>query len=185
VAQPWEKLTGESAQAFQAFALYRDMGPDRSLAKVAKELGKSSTIVERWSARDAWVVRVEAWDVEQDRLWRQQQLNSRREVGKRHLRIANAMQGKLVDALARLDVSQMTPADIARWIEVTAKVQRQAIGLGDHTVVSGPDGGPVELAHLSPDEARSRLAEVSAEIQRRLASDPDAVPLEGALEASS
>jgi hypothetical protein len=181
VAQPWERLHGESTQAFEAFVLYRDMGADRSLARVAKQLGKSTTIVERWSARDSWVTRVAAWEDEQDRLWRQQQINSRREVGKRHLRIANAMQGKLVDALARLDVSTMTAADISRWLEVSAKVQRQAIGLGDHQVHTGPEGGPIELASLSPDEARARLQEVSAEIQRRLSDNPDRVPLEGVL----
>lgn len=181
MAQPWERLRGESAPAFQAFALYRDMGADRSLAKVAKELGKSATLIERWSARDAWVTRVDAWDVEQDRLWRAQQLASRREVGKRHLRIANAMQGRLVDALARLDVSTMSPRDIAHWLEISAKVQRQALGQGDRTELTGADGGPLELASLSPGEARARLAEVSAEIQRRLTADPDAVPLAGAL----
>lgn len=181
MAQPWERLVNESAKSFEAFVRYRDMGPDRSLARVAKELGKSTTLIERWSARDAWVVRVEAWEVEQDRLWRQQQIASRREVGKRHLRIANAMQGRLVDALARLDVATLAPRDIAYWLEVSAKVQRQAIGQGDQLAVTGADGGPVELARLSPSEARARLAEVSAEIQRRLADNPDAVPLEGAL----
>lgn len=181
MAQPWERLTGESAKAFQAFVIYRDLGAERSLAKVATQLGKSTTLIERWSARDAWVTRVEAWDVEQDRLWRVQQLASRREVGKRHLRIANAMQGRLVDALARLDVSTMSPRDIAYWLEVSSKVQRQAIGQGDRTELVGADGGPIELANLSPDEARARLLEVSEELQRRLAADPDRVPLEGSL----
>lgn len=181
MAQPWERLTGESAKAFEAFVLYRDAGTDRSLAKVARTLGKSTTLVERWSARDAWVLRVEAWDVEQDRLWRRQQLASRAEVGKRHLRIANAMQDRLVRALASLDVATMSARDIGYWLEVSAKVQRQALGQGDHVAVTGEGGAPIELTHLSPDEARARLAEVSAEISRRLAADPEAIPLGGAL----
>lgn len=180
--QPWERLRGESAQAFQAFAKYRDLGVDRSLAKVAKELGKSTTIIERWSARDSWVLRVEAWDVEQDRLWRLQQLASRREVGKRQLRIANAMQAQLINALTKVDLSQLSPRDLGYWLEVSSKVQRQALGQADGRVeLTGEGGGPVQLEQLGPEEVRARLQEVHAELQRRLAANPDAVPLEGAL----
>ena len=47
----WERQDGETAQAFQAFAEYRDMGAERSLAKVAQKLGKSKPLMERWSSR--------------------------------------------------------------------------------------------------------------------------------------
>lgn len=179
--QPWERLVNESAPAFAAFVKYRDAGPDRSLAKVAKELGKSTTLIERWSARDHWVNRVAAWEVEQDRLWREQQLGHRRDVGRRQLRIANAMQAQLVQALSRLDLSTLSPRDLGYWLEVSTKVQRQALGLGEHIAHTGADGGPIELAQLSPDEARARLREVADEIARRVEANPDAVPLEGAL----
>lgn len=181
VAQPWERLSGESAKAFEAFVVYRDAGADRSLAKVAQQLGKSTTLIERWSARDSWVLRAESWDVEQDRIWRAQQIASRREIGRRHLRIANAMQQRLVDGLAKLDVSKMSPRDISTWLEVSSKVQRAAIGLGDRVEHTGAGGGPIELATLTPEESRARLLEVHQEMTRRLAADPDAIPLEGAL----
>jgi hypothetical protein len=181
MAQPWERLHGESAKAFEAFVRYRDMGPERSLAKVARELGKSTTIIERWSARDSWVQRVAAWEEEQDRIWRDQQVASRREVGRRQLRIANAMQAQLVQALTRLDLAALSPRDLGYWLDISTRVQRQALGLGEHVAHTGADGGPIELARLSPDEARARLREVSDEISRRLSADPDVVPLEGAL----
>lgn len=179
--EPWERLTNESAPAFQAFARYRDMGADRSLAKVAKELGKSTTIIERWSARDYWVNRVTAWDEEQDRIWRATQLASRREVGKRQLRIANAMQGRMVDALSRLDVETMTPRDLGYWLQITTQVQRDALGQGSRHELTGAGGGPIAVENLTPEQAKERLAEIQAEIGRRLAENPDAVPLEGAL----
>lgn len=64
----WERLVneGETAKAFKAFTLYRDMTPeDRSFRKVAEIMGYSSTTgIERWAARDKfrWVERATAYD---------------------------------------------------------------------------------------------------------------------------
>lgn len=45
----WERQPGESAQAYEAFAIYRDMGSNRSLRVVAEQLSKSDTLIKRWS----------------------------------------------------------------------------------------------------------------------------------------
>jgi hypothetical protein len=48
----------ESPKAFEAFATYRDMAYQRSLATVGWKLHKSKTLLERWSAAHGWVKRV-------------------------------------------------------------------------------------------------------------------------------
>jgi hypothetical protein len=179
MAQPWERLPGESAQAFEAFAIYRDLGAERSLSKVARQLGKSGTLIDRWSARDHWVMRADSWDVESDRVHRAYLVAHRREVDKRQLRLAGAMQAKIVEALQNLDAKKLTPRDIAYWLDVTTKVQRAALGLGEKVELTGADGGPIELAGLTPEEAAGRLAEISREIRRRLEDNPLTSPLAG------
>jgi hypothetical protein len=179
MAQPWERLPNESPQAFQAFAIYRDMGAERSLAKVAQQTGKSKALMDRWSARDHWVMRADSWDVESDRVHRAYLVAHRRDVDRRQLRLAGVMQSKIVEALNALDVKKLTPRDIAYWLDVTTKVQRAALGLGDKMELSGPDGGPIELASLTPEEAANRLAEISREIRRRLEDNPLTSPLAG------
>lgn len=66
----WTRWKGETRQAFQAFTAYLDAGMGRSNAKVARGLGKSTTIINRWSSRWYWVRRAEAYDamLEQERV---------------------------------------------------------------------------------------------------------------------
>ena len=59
-----ERKENESARAFAAARLYFAMGPERSLAKVAQELNKPLSLINRWSARWAWVDRARAFDEE-------------------------------------------------------------------------------------------------------------------------
>lgn len=60
--QPWDRHPGESAKAYEAFVIYRDMGAERTVRKVAESLGKSDTLIVGWSSRHEWVRRVSAWD---------------------------------------------------------------------------------------------------------------------------
>jgi hypothetical protein len=56
----WERQPGETSRAYEAFSAYRDLGSARSLAKVGQLLGKSTGLMERWSAAHSWVDRVAA-----------------------------------------------------------------------------------------------------------------------------
>ena len=69
--RPWERQKGESAQAFEAFFLYLEMGADRSIRAVSQELGKSKTLIDRWSRTHNWVERCRAWDnqIRQEQIW--------------------------------------------------------------------------------------------------------------------
>ncbi len=56
----FEQQPKESDKAFAAFSLYLSMGPERSLAMVGARLGKSETLIERWSRKYTWKDRVAA-----------------------------------------------------------------------------------------------------------------------------
>jgi hypothetical protein len=90
--RPWEKLPRESFKAFQGFAVFRDMGPSRSLAKVASALGKSKALVEGWSAKHGWVERAEAYDVYVDARWREEREGELGEMRRREGALGALMQ---------------------------------------------------------------------------------------------
>jgi hypothetical protein len=56
----FEQQPKESNKAFAAFSLYLNMGPQRSLDAVARQLAKSLPLIKRWSARWQWTARVAA-----------------------------------------------------------------------------------------------------------------------------
>ncbi|MBW4449829.1 MAG: hypothetical protein KME38_24060 [Spirirestis rafaelensis WJT71-NPBG6] len=61
----WERLESESQKQWDAFRLYRDMGQNRSIARVLVELGlapSSQRMLERFSSKNNWVQRCREYD---------------------------------------------------------------------------------------------------------------------------
>lgn len=131
MTDPWERQRGESRQAFEAFTRYRDLGGTRSVVRVARELAKSRTLVSRWSARWGWVSRVEAWDREQDRAWRQEQQQARIDTSRRQLRVANLALAKAVERIQAVRPEDLSPMEAMRWVQAAAELERRAVGADD------------------------------------------------------
>ena len=60
MALVFDQQPRESDKAFAAFKTYLELGAERSLALVATKLGKSTTLMERWSRKFDWPARVQA-----------------------------------------------------------------------------------------------------------------------------
>jgi hypothetical protein len=129
VTDPWDRIPGESRQAWAAFVLYRDMGPTRSHVRVAQESGKDVTLMHRWSVRWSWVDRCDAYDVEQDRRKRAAQAEELEEMTRRQVRIAVGLQSTGLKALQAIKPEELTAGEIARFIEVGVRIEAQARGI--------------------------------------------------------
>ena len=69
----FDREQGESTKAFEAWAIYRELGAQRSLKKTAElYYGRTSNVrqLQRWSSRFNWVERARACDVEREMLRR-------------------------------------------------------------------------------------------------------------------
>ena len=158
---PWERRQDEGTKPYQAFCIYRDLGTERSLAKVAKTLQKSDTLMGRWSRTYDWVERAAKWDDEQERIERiaaqKEQAREIREMRKRHADLAKVMLIKSAKALARIPDDEIKPADISRMVDVASKLER--ISRGDvGEVVEERDGGKAAPAvtFYIPDNFRDK-----------------------------
>lgn len=158
---------GESQKAYEAFVTYRDMGVQRSLAKVAEKLGKSSQIISRWSAKHAWGERVAEWDAQQfqkadnkrekmreklieDELadyekqldkWREVYEETRKFVRKGRVQAENMT----IETIA-LEVAEWER--LSKWRSEISRQGRLAMGLPDKIQEqhnTGKDGGAIEF----------------------------------------
>lgn len=158
--EPWERQKGETSRAYEAFAAYRDMGPDRSQRKLGQKLSKNTATIAGWSTKYEWVKRVAAWDAEQDRIARQAQIDEIKRMRKRHADLATAMLVKAAKALQRLPEDDIKAGDVSRMVETAAKLER--ISRGDvGEVVEERDGGPAVpvVQFYMPDNHRDESEE--------------------------
>lgn len=183
----WARQVGESDQAFQAFGLYRDLGPSRSTQQVALALSKSAPLIRRWSARWAWVERASAWDDEADRLRRERDLVERQEARRKmlatHARSGAALHEIGAEALGRFDLSNpdtveearrcidaLSPLEAARLMEMGAKMERLARDDSDRRVTD-PEAlkfvsGLLDLAlrYVPQESAEAFLVDFEAQL---------------------
>lgn len=128
----WEKQKKETLPAFEAFQTFRDMGNERSIRKVAKALGKSETLIGRWSSKHRWQKRISAWVVHIDTLMARQAEKDALEANKRH-----GNQAKLLIKRAYEKIKEMTPAqvkkmsatDALRFMTEGTKMERESLGI--------------------------------------------------------
>ena len=142
---PWERMPGESSKAHAKFCAYRDLGPQRSLAKLRRlhacEEGWSRPTLHELSERWHWQARASAWDDEQDKMRRQAQAEAISEMAQRQ-----AKDGADMQRLAR--------GAMARWVK------------------QNPETGQLVLARdLSPSEA-ARLYLAGFQVERLARGEP-------------
>lgn len=122
--KPWERQKGESEKAFEAFAIYRDMGQERTIAAVVERLKKSRSLIDRWKDRWEWKERVRAYDNELEKAARAKAIKDRKTMTDRHIGIAMQLQKKALEALNSLEVEAMSPKDIKEYIKMATDLER-------------------------------------------------------------
>lgn len=124
--QPWERQKGESAQAFEAFSLYLDLGTERSIRAVTQELHKSYTIIARWSRTNNWVERCRAWDNHLQREAKRAAVAELREMNRRHITMARALQGAAAQALKDRGAAIITDKNLAAVVKLATDLERSS-----------------------------------------------------------
>lgn len=156
-AKPYDRLPEESNPAYEAFAIYRDMGTGRSTDAVVQRTGKNRALIHRWSSENSWVARVRAYDEYVDTQARQKAerdaINRRAEMLKRHALTGKVLQQKGIEYIDKhgMDKSSDAITAIAKGIDIERKTE----GLPEYMM---------EIVNADDNELARRYAELLAEI---------------------
>lgn len=149
----WDRpAPGETAKAFAAFAIYRDLGPDRSIRRAKETAGGSSAnhrYWETWSSANRWPARAAAYDA-----WLDEHLVAKRreehlEMAERH---ATTARGTLALVGAQLSAIQQTELARLRTLE--------------RLNATGADVPPELLRSALPPSTLARLLDVAVKVER-------------------
>lgn len=143
---PWDRQPKEPDSAWEAFTIYRDLGPaERSTAKVAQTLSKSKAMTDRWSGSHGWVERAAAWDSHLDKAV-QARLKAR-EVDRR---IRQASLGRGMQAVAGQGLQRMVDStgQLTRPLKPNEIAQLAKAGFDIETVAEGDPSSRID--HTSP-----------------------------------
>jgi hypothetical protein len=167
----WDRLPRETSRSYELFCVYRNLGPERSLAK-ARESAEGIPSVARLkvlSRKWNWVERCQQYDdylEYQDRL---RQEKERRQMHERHARVAllgmNVAVKGLESLLTKVQNGEqaVAPADLTRLVDVSVKVERLARGEPTEIQKSEHAGTlDIEARYraMTPEERRAEIVRI-------------------------
>lgn len=122
----WERKKGESSEAYTAFKLYYQMGDKRSCAKVAKNLGRSNTLISGWCSKWDWVERARAYDNELARQEFAEACNAIKKMNEQQAQIGLLIQKKALEALKEMKSKELYPKLLLQYLVQGAGLERKA-----------------------------------------------------------
>lgn len=148
---PWDIMPGETAKAYAAFAIYRDMGPGRGLEALARLLHTSKTNQAAWSAKNRWQERVRAYDEHVAKRTTAAAMEDAVAVNLRHAQLGRVLQTRGAQRMASIDPSALTPGEAIQAAKVGTQIERDALGMSNKVEVTGEGGAPLTIAIVRAD----------------------------------
>lgn len=122
----WERKKGESSEAYAAFKIYYQMGDKRSCVKVAKNLGRSTTLITGWCSKWNWVERARAYDNELARQEFAEACNAIKKMNEQQAQIGLLIQKKALEALKEMKSNELYPKLLLQYLVQGAGLERKS-----------------------------------------------------------
>ena len=146
--KPWERQPGETAKAYAAFLLYRDLpAVDRSVAAAwGRKLGGKQW--ERWCTAHDWVNRAAEHDSDlasRRRERMEKELDRAKDDAAVLIRAALA---KVAERIQGMDADELAAGQIPAALRTLIELELKVLGGPVKTELTGKDGGPVKTDHI-------------------------------------
>lgn len=169
MAEIWDRLPNESSKAYAVFCIYRDLGPERSLEKLRQNLDKprSRKWLGDWSVKYNWVDRAVAYDDYIDRKKREEKEKAILEMAERHAKLARAFQQRVAERLRGINPSELSPSDMAKWLDIATKLERLSRGEPTEIGKQGVQGQVTQRYEYDITQRIEQYADVYRQLARR------------------
>ena len=181
----WERQPGETAKAYAAFLLYRDLPPvDRSIvAAVAQHryLGGKASVRnwETWSSLYNWSERGLASDSDLASRRRERMAKEMERAQDDMFTLARAALAKVAERIKGMNPEDLAAGQVPAALRTLFELELKALGYEDRVELTGKDGGPVKVdtktQHVfQPDkELWDKMLRKRAEYERLRDGDTD------------
>ena len=132
----WERLTGETSEAFCAFCVFRDFGMDRNILKAVESVEKDERLRlkkyrswRNWAAKYRWNVRAADYDRWRESLKQTEVRKTIEAQGEKHRQVTGKMLDVVNKKLDLMNPEELTQGMVAEWTQTAIKAEREAAGL--------------------------------------------------------
>ena len=149
----WERQPSETAKAYAAFLLYRDLPAiDRSVAAArdGQARDKKGTLRQwnGWSMRNGWVNRAAEHDSDLASLRREHTAKEMERSQNEALILIRAALAKVAERIQGMDAEELAAGQIPAALRTLIELEFKVLGYEDRVALTGKDGGPVKTQHI-------------------------------------
>jgi hypothetical protein len=134
---------------------------------VVSELGKSRSLIDRWSAKNLWWERVADFDAYVEKRRLEARLKANDEADERLIKTRRAIQFKGMEALKALDPTTLSPAQLLQYIIEGAKLEK--LGLGEPQRIEERRGRMESVVVHDIDSVAAEIGPALAKLMARKA----------------
>jgi hypothetical protein len=157
-----------------SFEQFLNLGAARSYAQLARKLGVSKRSVTARAAREGWQARLREVEAAAQRRTEERTVEDLAAIDGRHLRLTRAIQGRALEALRSLAMSNAVAA--ARALDLAVRLERRILGVPDDRDPDEDRERPISVAQLDRILAAARATKAA---RNELAREAQPVPANG------
>ena len=152
----WERQPSETAKAYAAFLLYRDLPAiDRSVSAARERHQRDTKGTLRqwkgWSMRNGWVNRAAEHDSDLASRRREHMAKEMERSQDDALILIRAALAKVAERIEGMDAEELAAGQIPAALRTLIELEFKVLGYEDRVALTGKDGGPVKTELMGKD----------------------------------
>ena len=152
----WDRQPGETAKAYAAFLLYRNLAAiDRSVLAAREGHQKDTKGTLRqwkgWSMRNDWVNRAAEHDSDLASRRRERMAKELERAQDDTVTLARAALAKVAERIQGMDPEELAAGQIPSALRTLVELEFKALGYEDRVALTGKDGGPAKTEITGKD----------------------------------